>query len=65
MNAAKAKRRWIAWCRYVEKTDTRTKPSFAGLHQGHTKAYQDLMFAGRAYPQGARWVYYPKWGIGQ
>ena len=65
MNASKAKRRWMAWCRYMATTETRANPSRrwgTDAHDGQSKAYQDCMFAGR--PRGARVVYYPKWGCG-
>ena len=65
MNAARARRRWLAWCRYVDKTQSRPRgndhrPAFT--HIGQAKAYQDAMFAGRAFPHGVRYVYFPKWG---
>jgi len=60
MNAAKAKRRYMKWCRYVSKTGSRTART---NHAGHAKAHEDLMFAGRAYPRGARVPYYPKWSV--
>jgi len=55
MNASKAKRRWIAWSRYVQKTGSRI------TYPGHAKAHQDVMFASRAYPRGVRVPFYPKW----
>lgn len=61
MNAAKARRRWLAWCRYVDKTQTQPSPR-RYVHVGQAKAYADAMFAGRAYPRGARYVYFPRWG---
>lgn len=62
MNASKARRRWIKWCRYLAATGTQAN-RFAGLHNGQARAYQDLTFAGRAYPRGARYVYYPRWAV--
>lgn len=64
MNASKAKRRWIRWCRYVAKTQTQAKRShlLPGTHAGQVKAYSDLTYAGRFYPRGVRYVWYPRWG---
>lgn len=66
MNAARAKRRWIAWCRYVQHTQSEPTGgnawALARIHRGHAKAYQDAMFAKRWYPKGARAVWYPSWG---
>lgn len=63
MNASRAKRRWITWCRYIDKTQTATDSKwYAGMHRGHTKAYDDLMYARRAFPRGVRLPYYPRWG---
>lgn len=64
MNAAKAKRRWLAWCRYVAATGTTPEGSrrrLRGVHAGQAKAYQDHIFAGRSWPRGARAPYYPTW----
>ncbi len=61
MNATKAQRRWIAWCRYVQKTGTQANRSRGwgtDAHNGHAKAFNDATFAGR----GARYLYYPSWG---
>lgn len=52
----------MKWCRYVTNTGTRTE-QFAGVHNGQANAYYDLTFAQRAYPRGARTVYYPRWAI--
>jgi len=65
MNAARARRRWLAWCRYVNATQTQANRSRGwgtDIHAGQAKAYQDYTFAGRAAPRGARLVYYPRWG---
>jgi hypothetical protein len=65
MNASRAKRRWMAWCRYVAATGTQADRSRAGgtdIHTGQVKAYQGHMFARRSYPRGVRVPYYPKWG---
>lgn len=62
MNASKAKRRWMAWNRYVQKAGSKANGKWGtDIHQGQARAYQDVMFAGRAYPRGARVPYYPKW----
>lgn len=64
MNASKAKRRWMAWARYTVATGTKANRSRGfgtDLHNGQAKAYQDCTFARRAYPRGARVVYYPSW----
>jgi len=57
VNASKARRRWIAWCRYAAKTGTLGNAA----HRGHAKAHENVMTAGRAYPRGLRPVYYPGW----
>lgn len=65
MNASKAKRRWIRWCRYVDKTQTRANAHRTWgteTHEGQAIAYYDTMFARRYPPVGARVVWYPKWG---
>lgn len=66
MNANKAKRRWLRWCRYVAATQSESglhgKWKTGGIHAGQAKAYQDYAFAQRAYPRGARLVWYPAWG---
>jgi len=64
MNAAKAKRRWLRWCRYVAATGTKAGP-YGGYHSGHAKAYDNHMFAGRYAPIGARVPYYPRWSWGR
>lgn len=65
MKVAKAKRRWIKWCRYVDKTQS--KAAFqrrwgTETHAGQAVAYYDVMFARRYPPRGGRVVWYPKWG---
>ena len=73
MNASKAKRRWIKWCRYVDKTQSQTaarshagthygQAKAYGTHYGQAKAYRDAMCAGRWAPNGVRVVWYPRWG---
>lgn len=67
MNASKAKRRWLKWCRYVAGTGTVARGSslwITEVHRGHAKAYEAVMFAGRSYPRGARAVWYPRWAHG-
>lgn len=32
------------------------------VQTGTNKAYQDATFARRAFPRGARYIWYPKWG---
>ena len=62
MRANKAKRRWIKWCRYVDKTQTRSaKSGYGGSHVGHSKAYADAMYAHRWAPNGIRSVWFPRW----
>lgn len=64
MRVSRAKRRWIKWCRYVDKTQSRTSLAAlrSGAHLGQVDAYADYMFAHRYVPRGARYVWYPKWG---
>lgn len=63
MNASRARRRWLKWCRYIDKTQSETPHrSYAGTHTGQAKAYTDVMFAHRCTPRGARVPWYPKWG---
>ena len=49
MNAARARRRWMAWCRYVDKTQTRTSSGSAwrssDVHWGQVEAYWDARYA--------------------
>lgn len=65
MNATKARRRWIAWCRYVQKTGTQANLSRGwgtDAHDGQARAFDDATFAGRTCPRGARLLYFPSWG---
>lgn len=64
MRVARAKRRWVKWCRYVAKTQSQTSPHrhLSSAHRGQVDAYADYMFARRYVPRGARYVWYPKWG---
>lgn len=66
MNASRARRRWLRWCRYVNATQTQAISSGrrwgTDIHTGQVKAYHDYTFARRAFPRGARVIYYPKWG---
>lgn len=66
MKAARAKRRWVKWCRYVAKTGTSANFRScwkSGFHSGQAKAFTDVMYAKRYAPIGVREVWYPKWGI--
>lgn len=59
MRVNRAKRRLMAWYRYVDHTGSVTTNSqLAGYHRGHMKAYSDVMNAGRYAPIGIRtpWV---------
>lgn len=63
MNASKARRRWLTWCRYIDKTQSMTSNRrFAGIHAGQAKAYECVMFARRSFPRGVLVPYYPRWG---
>lgn len=64
MNASRAKRRWLAWGRYVAATGTmanRSRGWGTDAHTGQAKAYQDCMYARRSCSRGVRVVYYPPW----
>jgi hypothetical protein len=64
VNASRARRRWLKWCRYVDKTQSiraGSKMAFTEIHEGQAKAYQDAMFARRYFPKGARQPFYPRW----
>lgn len=62
MRASRAKRRWLAWCRYVDATQTRANGRWGtDIHAGQARAYQDVMFARRAAPRGMRVPFYPRW----
>jgi hypothetical protein len=63
MNASKARRRWMRWCRYVAATQSvTTNKNYAGTHAGQVKAYSDVMYARRYAPIGVRAPWYPRWG---
>lgn len=65
MRVSRAKRRWLRWCRYVDKTQTlanRSRGWGTDAHTGQAKAYADVMYAGRWVPNGIRPVWYPSWG---
>lgn len=63
MRVGKAKRRWIAWCRYVQKTQTsRRSRAYGEIHAGQAKAFEGATFANAYPPKGARSVWYPRWG---
>lgn len=64
MRASRAKRRWLAWCRYVAATQTQASPGRhwgTGIHTGQARAYQGVMYARRAAPRGVRTPFYPRW----
>ena len=66
VNASRARRRWLRWCRYQSKTKSVCNRKSSGYsHVGLVMAYSDATMAGRragrAYPRGARAVYYPDW----
>ena len=62
MNASRARRRWLRWCRYVDKTQSLpSNPHIGNVHDGQALAYEDLMYARRAFPRGVRIPYYPRW----
>jgi hypothetical protein len=60
VNAARAKRRWLAWCRYTQKTGSTRSDGMA--HYGAAMAFDNHVRAGRAYPRGIRSPFFPKWG---
>lgn len=56
MSYARARRRYLAWERYVQRTGTRSRWKF---HMAHSKAFMRCVETGRAYPRGVRrepWV---------
>lgn len=58
MRVSKAKRRWMKWQRYVNRTKTKSTHKYlAGNHRGMVWAYDDAMFANRYVPKGARDVW--------
>jgi hypothetical protein len=64
MNVARVKRRWLRWCRYVDKTQTRADRSRGwgtDIHTGQSKAYDGVTYAKRYVPIGLRVVWYPRW----
>lgn len=65
MRVGKAQRRWIKWCRYVQKTQSRANAGNrwgTTLHDGQAKAYADVMYAHRWAPNGVREPWWPGWG---
>lgn len=62
MNASRARRRWLTWCRYVGKTQSVSRAVGAGVHAGQAKAYRDAMYARRYFLKGARPPFRPTWG---
>jgi hypothetical protein len=63
MNASKARRRWLRWCRYVDKTGSVSAKWGIGIHSGHAKAWEAAMIAKRYPPKGVRYVRIPPWGV--
>jgi hypothetical protein len=66
VKVARAKRRWLAWCRYVDKTQSQANRSARWgyqTHQGQSKAWNNYMFAHRWPPRGCRYVPVPRWGF--
>ncbi len=62
MNANKAKRRWLKWCRYQQKTGSTCNHRYlAGVHRGQVAAFHDHMHAKRYYPKGLRTPHSPRW----
>ncbi len=62
MRVSRAKRRWLKWARYVANTGTRTAAKgTGGWHVGHARAFDDVHFAKRSAPSGARQPYYSHW----
>jgi len=61
----KAKRRWLKWCRYIQKTNSQANPKRGwgtGIHAGQSGAYVDVVYAHRWAPVGIREPWYPRWG---
>jgi hypothetical protein len=64
VNASKARRRWLRWCRYVQKTQSFSNGKWgSGTHAGQAKAWEGAMFSKRYAPKGARYVRIPPWGV--
>jgi len=62
MNAARARRRWLKWCRYVASTGSiSARTGFGGTHRAQVQAYWDATHARRWVPNGLRSVWYPRW----
>jgi len=65
VRVGRAKRRWIAWCRYIQKTNSQAnhlRDWGTNIHAGQAKAYEDAMYAHRWAPIGVRQPWYPRWG---
>lgn len=65
MRVARAQRRWVRWCRYIQKTQSRANIKNkwgCEIHKGQAKAHVDVMVAHRWAPNGLRAPWYPDWG---
>lgn len=64
MRVGKAKRRYLKWLRYIQKTQSETGHRYsAGYHRGMVIAHDDAMKAHRWAPIGFRVVVMPMWGF--
>lgn len=55
MRVNRAKRRLLAWARYVRETGSApSNPRLGGYHRGHAMAYGDVTYARRWAPKGIR-----------
>ena len=62
MRVGKAKRRWLRWCRYIQKTQSESGGRWStGVHAGQALAYEKVMNAHRWAPHGLRAPWYPRW----
>lgn len=65
MRVSRAKRRWLRWCRYIQRTQSQANAHSKWgtyAHDGQARAYSDAMYAKRYYPKGVREPWYPRWG---
>lgn len=60
MSAGRARRRLLAWHRYVQRTGTYGRGTASGYHHGHVLAYDRVIFAGRP-ALGIRMPWRPRW----
>lgn len=68
MRVGRTQRRWIRWCRYIQKTQSKANIKnkwCCEIHKGQTKAYADVMVAHRWTRRGLRAPWYPGWGDAQ